>query len=171
MIVRCPACGAEASLDLLVDHDAAAQALTLALSMAPLGAQIVRYLALFRPALRRLTWPRVAALLGELLPMILSMRIVRDGRAFDAPLAAWASGIDKCIQARDAGTLRPPLKTHGYLLEIVIAEAARSMGAGAAAVVVRDTPERPTPTAKPASAVASAVNSLQQRKRQRTEAA
>ena len=158
MIIRCPACGAEASLDLVIEHDAAAHALSQALEFAPGGKLLVRYLALFRPAKRRLTWPRVAALLGELLPLIKAERIERDGGVFDAPLAAWASGIEKTLQARDAGTLRTPLKSHGYLFEIVIAETAR-----AGAVVVRDGLHREPK--KSTSAVAGAVNALEQRKR------
>lgn len=161
MIVRCPACGAEASIDALIEHDAAAQALNAALEFAPAGKLIVRYLALFRPAQRRLTWPRVASLLGELLPQVTAERIERDGRVHDAPLAAWASALDKTLAARDAGTLRTPLKGHGYLYEIVIAEAAR-----AGAVLTRDADPAATPRpAAPASATARAVSALSQRKR------
>jgi len=86
----------------------------------------VRYLGLFRPAKSKLSWPRVASILGELLPQIAAYRVERDGRLHDIPMAAWASALDKTIAARDAGTLRTPLKSHGYLIEIAIAEAARS---------------------------------------------
>jgi len=158
MIIRCPACGAEMSLDTVIEHTAAAQALAIALNAAPLGAQIVRYLALFRPQKRLLTWPRVAALLGELLPAIKAGRLERDGRVHEAPLAAWSAALEKTLQARDAGTLRTPLKSHGYLFEIVITEARLVQ-----AMVVRDTdPDTP---ARPTSAVAKAVGTLEQRKR------
>lgn len=160
MIVRCPACGAEASIDALVDNDAAAQALNLALQFAPAGKLLVRYLALFRPEKRRLTWPRVASLLGELLPQIEMQRIERDGRVHEAPLEAWASGLEKALAARDAGTLRTPLKGHGYLYEIVIAEAARG-----SAVLTRDPVAANATTGN--SAIARATNTLNQRKRSR----
>jgi hypothetical protein len=65
VIVRCPSCGAEASLEVLVEDGAAAQALIAALELSAIGKALLRYLALFRPAKRRLTWPRVTALLGE----------------------------------------------------------------------------------------------------------
>lgn len=159
MIVRCPGCGSEASLDLLVDNDAAAQALTAALEFSPGGKLLVRYLALFRPAKRKLTWPRVAAILGELLPLIHSERIERDGAVHAAPRAAWAAALDKTLAARDAGTLRTPLKSHGYLFEIVIAEAARGN-----AVLTREPGEHGS-APRPTSAVAKAVDALQQRKR------
>lgn len=162
MIVRCPSCGAENSLDALLDHEAAAQALNAALEFAPGGRGLVRYLALFRPSRRRLTWPRVAALLGELLPLIKGERIERDGKVYDAPLAAWASAFEKCIQARDAGTLRTPLKSHGYLFEIVIAEAARAAGTG---LVLDAYAGAPLIVSGAGSATAKAINALQQRKK------
>jgi hypothetical protein len=163
MIIRCPSCGAENSLDTVVEDDAAARALNCALELSAVGRPLVRYLALFRPAKRRLTWPRVTALLGELLPAIKAERIERDGRVHDAPLAVWASAIEKTLQARDAGTLRTPLKSHGYLFEIAIAEAARGN-----ALVVREQIGGP---ARATSAVAKAVDTLNQRKRGNDERA
>lgn len=167
MMIRCPACGAEASLDAVVEHEAAARALEAALKFAPGGTLIVRYLALFRPVKRRLTWPRVDALLRELLPAITSERVERDGRVHEVPQRAWWVALDKCIAARDAGTLRTPLKSHGYLFEIAIAEGGRGVegvikveanygatnGEGISTAVVRH------------SATAAAVVALEQRKR------
>lgn len=163
MIVRCPSCGAEASLDVLLGHESAAAALNQALQALPVGALVVRYLALFRPDTRRLTWPRVNTLLADLLPAITSERIERDGRTHDAPLVAWAAAFDKVMQARDSGALRTPLKTHGYLFEIVIAEAARGHGVGLPA------PAQPTGATaaralKPASAAARGIDKLQGRR-------
>lgn len=162
MIVRCPACGAEASLDTLVENDAAAQALKTALEFAPGGALLVRYLGLFRPAKRKLTWPRVAALLDELLPAIRAERVERDGRVIDAPLTAWWSALDKTLQARDSGQLRTPLKSHGYLFEIVISEAARLQPVGWADA---GSPTQTTPATKPGSAAAKSIDVLSARKR------
>ncbi|MDA8449808.1 hypothetical protein M4R23_08940 [Acidovorax sp. GBBC 3332] len=125
MRVRCRSCGAVASLDALVDDDAAAEALRLAFGLSPLGPLLTRYLGLFRPQKNVLTWPRVASLLGELLPSIQSGRVERDGKVFDASPEAWATALEKVVAARDAGALKVPLRTHGYLLEVVIGEAAR----------------------------------------------
>jgi hypothetical protein len=164
MIVRCPACGAEASLDALIDNDAAAEALNAALALHPCGKLLVRYLALFRPAKSKLSWPRVASILGELLPQIAAQRIERDGRVHNAPLEVWASALDKTIAARDAGTLRTPLKSHGYLLEIAVAEAAR-LGVGGA-VLARDVPAGCVIVGN--SATAKALNALESRRRPTT---
>lgn len=161
MIIRCPACGAEASLDILVDHDAAAQALNAALALHPCGKLIVRYLALFRPAKSKLSWPRVASILGELLPQIEAEHVERDGFGHYAPLAAWTSALEKTIAARDAGTLRTPLKTHGYLLEIVIAEAAHASKPHETQPGVRLSYGAPTAN----SATAKALTALESRRR------
>ena len=172
MIIRCPACGAEASLDNVIDNDAAAQALNAALGLHPCGKLIVRYLALFRPAKSKLSWPRVASILGELLPQIEAEYVERDGYRHFAPHAVWAIALEKTIGARDAGTLRTPLKTHGYLFEILIAEAARagphmSMYVGGAKTIASvEVSSRLESVVKPAtSATAKALTALESRRR------
>ena len=160
MMIRCAACGAEASLDAVIDHDAAANALAMALNITPLGKLIVRYLALFRPATRRLTWPRVATLLSELLPLIEAQRIERDGKVYEAPHHVWCSAIEKALLARDTGGLKLPLKTHGYLFEIIVTEGARSEARG---LVVADSATGMGAT-KPMSSTAQAIAKLEQRK-------
>jgi hypothetical protein len=161
MQVRCPSCGAQMSLDAIIDDSAAAQALQAALEMSPVGTLLIRYLALFRPAKTKLTWPRVASLLNELLPLIKQERLERDGRVYDAPLQVWASAIEKTLSARDSGALRTPLKSHGYLFEVVIAEAARSHAVVQSMVVSSSTANLPL---KPLSATAQAIANLEARK-------
>ena len=162
MQVRCPSCGAEMSLDVVIEHDAAAQALALALSFTPLGKLIVRYLAMFRPAKSKLSWPRVVTLLGELMPMIESQRIERNGTLYEAPHDVWCAAIEQMLATRDAGRLQTPLKSHGYLLEVIISEAARHVspltGRTVNEVVVHT-------HAKPQSGTAAAITALEQRKR------
>ena len=61
MRTRCPSCGATLSLDALIAHDAAREALAAAFKLSgQLGSALVRYLALFRPESRELTMDRVA---------------------------------------------------------------------------------------------------------------
>lgn len=119
MHLTCPACGAVHSLDAVLAHEAARSALVRALGLTPLGRRLVRYLALWRPAKRALSWERTAALLEELLDMVEAARIDRHGRAWPAPQDYWVMAIDEIIARRDAGQLRTPLKSHGYLLEII----------------------------------------------------
>ena len=159
MQIRCPSCGAEMSLDTIIDNDAAATALTLALSITPLGKYIVRYLAMFRPSTRKLSWSRVATLLGELMPAIESQRIERDGKVYDAPHAVWCTAIEAMLVTRDNGKIQLPIKSHGYLYEVIISEAAKAQAQGTALATVE--PQQ----RKALSGTAQAVTALEQRKR------
>lgn len=118
MKVKCSACGAIHSLDALVANEAASQALNAALLVnGELGRALIGYLGLFRPAKSSLTFERVSTILNELSPMIISGKIQRDGREFSAPPEAWIYGINQMLASRQ--TLKLPMKSHGYLLEII----------------------------------------------------
>jgi len=95
-------------------RDAIMQALALP---APLGKLLIQYVALFRPDSRNIAFGRVATLLGELQPMIEAARIERSGRTWSAPIDYWKMALEEMIAKRDKLTL--PLKSHGYLLEVI----------------------------------------------------
>lgn len=120
MICRCPNCGAANSLDSLVSDAEAAEVLKMLLELdADIGKAAIRYIGLFRPAKSQLAWARTAKLLNELLSMIKAQEAARDGVCFPAPSEAWIHGFNETVNARDQGRLKLPLKSHGYLLEIV----------------------------------------------------
>lgn len=120
MNVKCPNCGAVHSLDSLINDADASAVLKAVLEMdAELGKAAIRYIGLFRPAKSQLSWSRTAKLLNELLPMIKAATVERDGVSYPAPAAAWIHGFTETLAARDIGRLKTPLKSHGYLLEIV----------------------------------------------------
>ena len=120
MNIKCPNCGAVHSLDSLINDAEASAVLRTVLEMdAELGKAAIRYIGLFRPAKSQLSWARTAKLLNELLPMIKAQEAVRDGVCFPAPTEAWIHGFNETVNARDQGRLKLPLKSHGYLLEIV----------------------------------------------------
>lgn len=120
MRLTCPACGAEMTLDVAVAHEGARAATLTALELpAALGKQLIAYVSLFRPPKRQLSHDRLAAILGELLPMIQSAQIERNGRTWPAPIEYWRAGIEAMLAKRDADRLQLPLKSHGYLLEII----------------------------------------------------
>jgi hypothetical protein len=124
MRLTCSACGASASLDAAIAHEGAREAVIIALQLpAPLGKLLVQYVALFRPATRQLSLDRLAALLGELLPLIEAGRIERGGRIWAVPLDAWKAALEDMIAKRDKLTL--PLKSHGYLLEVIAGQAGK----------------------------------------------
>ncbi|MDG6235437.1 hypothetical protein [Glaesserella parasuis] len=118
MKVKCSACGAIHSLDALVANEAASQALNAALLInGELGRALIGYLGLFRPTESSLTFKRVITLLNELTPMITAQTIKRDRDTFPAPPEAWIYAINQMLANRQ--TLKLPLKSHGYLLEII----------------------------------------------------
>ena len=120
MICRCPNCGAANSLDSLVSDAEAAEVLKMLLELdADIGKAAIRYIGLFRPGKSQLSWGRTAKLLNELLPMIKTQEAARDGVCFPAPAEAWIHGFNETVNARDQGRLKTPLKSHGYLYEIL----------------------------------------------------
>ena len=124
---RCPCCGTTSSLDVLVAHEDARAALAAAFQVSmPLGSALVRYLALFRPATRELTMPRVATLTHALLPFIQAGSIPRKGRDWPVAIEDWVQAIELALLARDAGKLTLPLSTHGYLFEVLCSIADRA---------------------------------------------
>lgn len=120
MNIKCPNCGAVHSLDSLINDADASAVLRAVLEMdAEIGKAAIRYVGLFRPAKSQLSWARTAKLLNELMPMIKAQETVRDGVSSPAPAEAWLHGFNETVNARDQGRLKLPLKSHGYLLEIV----------------------------------------------------
>lgn len=120
MNVKCPNCGAVHSLDSLINDADASSVLRAVLEMdAEMGKAAIRYVGLFRPVKSQLSWARTAKLLNELMPMIKAQEAVRDGVSSQAPPEAWLHGFNETVNARDQGRLKLPLKSHGYLLEIV----------------------------------------------------
>ena len=51
--------------------------------------------------------------------MIKAQEAARDGVCFPAPAEAWIHGFNETVNARDQGRLKTPLKSHGYLYEIL----------------------------------------------------
>lgn len=118
MKTRCPCCGATASLEVLITHD---EARNLMVALAGISDELakaaLRYLGLFRPGERDLSWARAAKLLGELVPLIQAGEITRKRQSYPAPREAWVWAFNRVIEARDSGRLTPPLTSHGFLLE------------------------------------------------------
>lgn len=127
MKLTCPNCYETLSLSALIEHDAAREAIKLALEFpAPLGKLLLQYASLFKPAQRALSMDRFASILGEIFPMIQSAQIERNGRAWPAPQAYWNQAFETMMLSRDKLTL--PLKSHGYLLEIISGFANKAEG-------------------------------------------
>ena len=143
MKTRCPCCGAENSLDALIAHEQARQSLwTLANIGGPMTQGLVQYLGLFRPSKSSLSQARMYSLMSELIPDIRAGEIRRNGQVHPAPVAAWTYAFNEVLTARDSGRLKTPLKSHGYLYEIIagwvgnVAPMPVSIGDGAAAPAI-----------------------------------
>lgn len=120
MQVKCPACNAAFSLEVALAIDAGRSALMQALAMpAPVARVLAAYLGMFRAAGRAINFDRVEKLLVELHPMLDQQRVTRNGSTRHAPLSVWQAGFERMVELRDTGKLDLPLKSHGYLLEIV----------------------------------------------------
>lgn len=118
MQTKCPNCGAVHSLDSLIAHDDAREALSAVIALGDeLTKLTVRYCGLFRPAKTQLSFSRLATLLNELHDDMQRQRIMRDGNVYDAPPEAWIYAMQTMLNKRDTLTL--PLKSHGYLYEII----------------------------------------------------
>ena len=120
MKTRCPCCGAENSLDALIGNDDARDAV---LAVIAIGGELpklaVQYIGLFRPAKTSLTWARTAKLLNDILPDIRRGAITRERVEYPAPAEAWLYGFRELLARRNAGGLKLPLKSHGYLYEVI----------------------------------------------------
>lgn len=120
MKTRCPCCGAENSLDALIGNDDARAAV---LAVIAIGGELpklaVQYIGLFRPAKTSLTWARTAKLLNDILPDIRRGAITRERVEYPAPAEAWLYGFRELLARRNAGGLKLPLKSHGYLYEVI----------------------------------------------------
>lgn len=119
--LQCPACGAEMSLDVVLSHEALRRATFELLQMSlPLGALVMRYVALFRPAKNRMSPDRMAKLVGQLVPDLQRRTITHRGRDWDMPLEGWRAGLEAMLEKAAAGKLTLPLDTHAYLYTVLV---------------------------------------------------
>lgn len=120
MKIKCPNCGAVASLDLLLGANETNQAVLAALDVPPeLKTLLIKYIGLFRSQQRELTAKRWANLLNQLTPAINQGKLTFDRKTTAAPLQAWQWAIEQVFKSYDAGKLTTPLTNHNYLYTIV----------------------------------------------------
>lgn len=85
---------------------------------------LILYLRLHKPEKSLLSWKKAYKLSAELLPPIQSARVERNGIVKVAPVELWAACMEQLVDDPPK-SIRLPLKGHGYLLEIVSAQAER----------------------------------------------
>lgn len=125
--IKCPVCHSQMSLDVLLVDDSVRDALMAVIDIHPLGDKFIkpllRYIGLFSPAKSQMSHGRIAALINEIEPMIKAGKIERNGMIHIAPLDYWQDALNTVLASRDAGKLTLPLKSHGYLLEVISSRA------------------------------------------------
>lgn len=124
MKLVCPVCQAEYPLEAAMNDVAARQAVVKAFDLTEIGSLLIRYVNLFKPAKSALSMGRLAKLLDELVPMVKAGQITRNGTIYAAPQAYWQQAIEHMLLQREKLTL--PIKSHGYLLEIISGYANRA---------------------------------------------
>jgi len=118
MRLICPECGAVGSIaQFASDLDARAAVDIIAHVPGDIGIAMLGYLSLFRPAKRVLTWPRAHRLLADLQELMAAPCVQRRGKDWPVTPLMWRQALEQMVDARPRLTL--PLKSHGYLLEIV----------------------------------------------------
>ncbi|KIP19207.1 hypothetical protein KY49_3316 [Burkholderia sp. MSHR3999] len=121
--LSCPNCRAVMSLDVLLADDAPREALNAIVDAHPAGETFIkpllRYISLFAPSKSQMSHSRIAALISELAPMIRAAQIERNGRTWPCPIDYWRLGFEHMLAQRDLGRIKLPLKSHGYLLEVL----------------------------------------------------
>lgn len=133
MKVTCPACGSGFDIDAAVSDADARRFVDLVAGLQPAIAKpLIQYLALFRPEKTGLRWSRMLTLAQELVPMIRDARITRNGTAYAVPIESWAAALS--MLADRPKNLQLPLKSHGYLLEILASQAEKVAAKGERAI-------------------------------------
>lgn len=135
----CPVCRNRLTIDVIFAHDGVRDAILALTKAHPEGEKLLRpllgYVGLFAPEKTDMRYERIASLLCELSDMINTAHVSRDGTAYAAPLDYWISALNEMLKRRDNGTLRLPLSSHGYLIEIIVGY---SKKADAAAESIRE---------------------------------
>lgn len=132
MRLTCPGCGAHGSIEHFSADAVARQTLEL-LSQLPAGlpAQTLRYMALFRPPHRGLTWDRAQRLAGEVLDMVRAEQVEWKGKTYTVKPDAFRHAMESLQNQRERLTL--PMQSHGYLRSMLAAHAPRLAAAEEAA--------------------------------------
>lgn len=120
---HCPACRNPLTAEVVFANDAVRQCILLLMQAHPSASQLLRpllsYIGLFAPAKQAIRYERMATLLEQLVPMIQSAEVQRNGRTWPAPLDYWRLALEEVVQRGHGRALTLPLKSHGYLLEVV----------------------------------------------------
>ncbi len=121
---HCPVCRNPLTLDVVFAHDGVRDSIVQLVKAHPEGRRLLQpllaYVGMFAPVKTEMRYARVAAILADLVSRI-KEGTVRDeeGAVRAAPLDYWRQAFEEMVAKRDAGFLKLPLKSHGYLFAVV----------------------------------------------------
>ena len=123
----CPYCGKDVDIIQGMELQAGNDWTPLLAELSPslIGA-LLRYLELFKPPKQALRWSRRLALTQEMIPMIKSGQLTRNGIVYAMPAQVWEGAM------LNLGSNRPPslvlpLKSNGYLLSIMVGKVEKNL--------------------------------------------
>lgn len=118
MKLVCPSCGITASAELWAEDAATREALATAIRLPKtVQDELLRYLGLFRPEKRALSWARTRTLITELLEQVEAGVITFDGKPTRAcPPAIWAEAMRE-MTTKKSGQ-KAHFANHNYLRAI-----------------------------------------------------
>jgi len=137
MILHCPSCHAQFSIELLTQDDAARELLGMRGTMPP---SLLSYLTLFRSEKRALSFDRALKLAKE------ALQLTTNAAQLDA---AMAETVESMRAKREQG-LAKPLKNHNYLLRVL----ENTPESGSTAPATRQKPTDPSKRAQSLTALA-----------------
>lgn len=120
--LTCPVCCVASPLEGFIQLEDQGRAVMIALGLpASIRDAVVRYMRLFNPPGRKGAISKTLRLLTELEQPIRDNRVSRRGNDYVAPTELWRESMEDIVErARQPGsTLTLPLKSHGYLFEVV----------------------------------------------------
>ena len=119
----CPVCRNPLTWDVVFAHQGVRDAMIALVNAHPDGKKLLRpllsYIGLFSPKKSAMRYERIASLANELVGMIGKAQIERNDRIYSAPADYWQEAMNEIVMRHHSGSLRVPLTSHGYLLEII----------------------------------------------------
>ena len=120
--LTCPVCGVASPLEGFIQVEDQGRAVMVALGLpASIRDAVVRYMRLFNPPGRKGAISKTLRLLTELEQPIRDNRVSRRGTDYVAAPELWREAMEDIVERarQPASTLTLPLKSHGYLFEVV----------------------------------------------------
>lgn len=120
-LLTCPHCGLRGDAEVFLGEAANTRALVAALRMPEaLAVAVIGYLRLHNQSGKAMAASKRERLLTELVALVQSGEVTRDGVTHAAPRAVWLAALERLVSKPPASL---PLNGHGYLLEVVATEA------------------------------------------------